>query len=222
MSRGRCDPIELAISIRPGATIAGRIVDAAGAKIDEALVISRLHIWSSDLFWRGQNPPASALGGEFALSGLDPKQEYPVYFLEPRRHLGATQVFRADSKETPVVLKPCGQASARFVDSQGQPRVGFEPIFQMVVTPGVDQSDYEAARQGKFAADADLLANIDPANYGRFPKTDEQGRLAFPELVPGATYRLAVFKDGKRQVLSDFSVKSGEQLDLADVVVDAR
>ena len=65
-------------------------------RIDEALVITRLHISPLTLAWRWEKPPT--LGGNFELSGLDPDREYPVYFLDPQRRLGATQVFRADSK----------------------------------------------------------------------------------------------------------------------------
>ena len=141
------DPIDLTVSLQPGATITGQMVDEQGAKIENALVISRLRMPSLSLDWRGMTPPT--LGGNFELSGLAPDQEYPVHFLDPKQRLGATQIFRADSKPATVVLKPCGQASARFVDGEGKPVVDYDPIFHIVVTPGVNQQRFRGRPTGQ-------------------------------------------------------------------------
>jgi hypothetical protein len=54
------------------------------------------------------------------------------------------------------------------------------------------------------------MVRIDAVNYARFPESDAQGRITFPALIPGATYRLRGH--------DDFTVKCGETLDLGDVV----
>jgi protocatechuate 3,4-dioxygenase beta subunit len=215
------DPIDVTVQIKAGTTIAGRLVDELGHPIDEALVISRLFVLPHSPWWRGYGDvPPPTLGGKFELSGLGQDREYAVYFLDAKRRLGATQMLRADSKDLTVVLQPCGLASARFVDSQGQPHVGFSPGLHIVITPGEHEHDYAAAKLGKLAADADFVANVDRMNYWPGPKTDEQGRVTFPALIPGATYRLETYKDGKPQVLEQFSVKSGESKDLGDVQLE--
>ena len=168
------------------------------------------------LYWAsGEVPPAT--GGNFELSGLDPQADYPVYFLDPQRRLGARQTLRADSKEITVVLKPCGEASVRFVDAQGQPQAGVDPFLFFVMTPGVSQFDHAAGNQGKMAAECDFIANIDPANYRPPAKSDAQGRIRFPVLIPGATYQLDVLRNGR--VTKDFSVTPGQQLDLGTIEI---
>jgi len=49
--------------------------------------------------------------------------------------------------------------------------------------------------------------------------TDEQGRCAFPALIPGASYRLYVYDKSGALIDKDFTVKSGETLDLGDIIV---
>jgi hypothetical protein len=118
------------------------------------------------------------------------------------------------------VLKPCGEAVARFVDYEARPHHGFALPLALVVTTGAHEHDFAADESGELLADADFLANIDQTNYRNLPKTDLQGRIHFPALIPGATYRLSTFEDGKTKILKEFSVESGEQLDLGDLTID--
>jgi hypothetical protein len=214
------DPLDLTIPLEPGATVAGRLVDEQGQPIDEAIIFSRLFILPHSPWWRGYGEAPPILGGKFELSGLGLGQEYAVHFLDTKRRHGAIQMIRTDSKVPTVVLRPCGQASARFVDSEGKPHVGFDPGLHIVITPGEHESDWAAAKLGKLAADADFVANVDRANFWPGPKTDEQGRVTFGALIPGATYRLDTYKDGKPQVLKHFSVEPGEQIDLGEFTID--
>ena len=218
------EPTELTIELEPGATINGRLVDEQGKPIDEALVISRLFILPHSPFWRGYGGevPPPTLGGKFELSGLGAGQQYNVCFLDAKHRLGATETIRADSKDPTVVLRPCGQASARFVDSEGRPHVGFSPALHIVVTPGEHERDLAAAKLGRPAADADFVSNVDRTNYPSWVETDDQGRVTFPALIPGATYRLDTYQDGKPVILKQFSVKPGEQVELGDVAIELK
>ena len=144
-------PIELSVSLTPGATITGRMVDEQGNRIDEALVITRLKISPWFLEWRGDVQPT--LGGNFELSGLDPHESYLVYFLDPKRRLGATEILRADSRDSTVVLKPCGQATVNLVETHGLPLPGVNADLKMVVTP----SAWPAANS-KISAGIDSVA----------------------------------------------------------------
>ena len=75
------DPIELSISLLPGATVGGQILDEAGNPIDQAFVLSRLDISPNNIYWRNLTSPT--VGDRFKLSGLGPNEDYPIYFIEP-------------------------------------------------------------------------------------------------------------------------------------------
>jgi hypothetical protein len=70
-------------------------------------------------------------------------------------------------------------------------------------------------------ADAAFVANIDRTNYRSGPKSDSDGRITFPALIPGATYRISTFKNGRAAVLKDFVAESQKTLDLGKFVVAA-
>jgi hypothetical protein len=53
----------------------------------------------------------------------------------------------------------------------------------------------------------------DPINYPKEPQTDGQGRITFPALIPGATYKIT--DETKSRVT--FTVKPGETRDLGDI-----
>ena len=211
------DPIELSFSLRPGATIVGALVDETGARIDEANVISPLNIAPNDRSW--DRRVMAARDGKFELTGLDRDQDYRVSFFNPQLRLGATQVFRADTAESSVILKPCGGATVRYVDSAGHPQAETAAELRIVVAPGVAGDDW-AFDESKLASATDLITNAGGAFMLKHPKTDGQGRITFPALIPGTTYRLVNGKAGRQKTLKEFSVGSGEQLDLGDVSLD--
>jgi hypothetical protein len=211
--------MDVTISLRSGATVTGRIVDEQGEPVDEALVITRLVVYPYSLEWRGQMSPT--WGGKFELSGLEEGNEYPVYFLNAKRRLGATAHLRAGSGMTTVVIKPCGEAQIRFVDPEGQPHAEMRPGLRMVVTPGAFGLDFDAMNRGELAADEDFVANINRTNYyWDGPKTDKDGIVTLLELIPGATYRLWSLEKGEHKVLRQFSVESGEHLDLGEFTIE--
>jgi beta-lactamase regulating signal transducer with metallopeptidase domain/uncharacterized GH25 family protein len=208
--------LEVKLELQPGATVKGQIVDDRGDLVEEALVVSRLNIWDSSLFWSGDTTPT--LGGRFELSGLAPNVEYPVYILDARRRLGATALLKAGG-EPSIVLQPCGQAKLRIVDRLGEPLADHYANVQMVVTPGASRYDVAAVQRGEFAADADFISNIDRTNYADLKKSDAQGDLTLPALIPGATYRISADGDGGIETVKEFQAKAGETLDLGDLVV---
>ena len=65
------------------------------------------------------------------------------------------------------------------------------------------------------------MAGIDPINYADGLVSDALGRIAFPALIPGATYRLSTLRSsGSSTSYKDFTVKPGETLDLGDFVIE--
>ena len=73
-------------------------------------------------------------------------------------------------------------------------------------------------------ADEESLPRIDAINYPSGPMPDAQGRITLPALIPGATYRLfdyTTFRDpAGAKVRREFTVKSGETLDLGDILIE--
>ncbi len=138
---------------------------------------------------------AEAAAGRFELHGLDPDVEIPVHFLEPRRRLGA--VVRLSGKSASggpltVRLEPCGTAKARLVDAEGRPlRYGnYLVTIRLVITPGPDYPSRDPEDKKRLSGESDSLNAVDPINYFKPPVADAEGRVAFPALIPGATYRI--------------------------------
>jgi RNA polymerase sigma factor (sigma-70 family) len=207
---------EVTVTLRRGVTVTGKLVGPDGKPVARALMLTRLNISALSLFWRF---PVEVNGGRFELRGCDPKESYPVAFLDPKNRLGASVTLsgKQAGKSVTVKLAPCGRATARFVDAKGKALANIRPLLEIVITPGAHRFDFEAYRKGLLIADGDLLANVDRANYWTGPTTDARGRVTFPALVPGVTYRLRNGDLGKKVTTRDFTVESGKTLDLGDV-----
>jgi len=231
-----CDPksgsesLDVNGMLRPGVTVKGRVVGPDGQTIPDAWMLSRVHLnRQSPLFqaWSGDQH-GTARNGRFELHGLDPVCEVPVSFLEPKRKLGATvRVSGKSARGEPIVVKlePCTTATARLVGAEGKPLAGFTQrgLISMVVTPG-EFSALKARKEGTLLADEDSLIDIDPINYQKDPASDAQGRIVFPALIPGATYRLVdrttIRTPNGPQLRKEFIVKPGEALDLGDILIE--
>jgi hypothetical protein len=212
------ESIDVQLELQPGSSLVGRLVDGQGSAIDEALVITRLTISANTLWWRGNSPPA--LGGRFELTGLKEGVEYPTYFLDAKRRLGATANLKASDAEPTVVLQPCATAHLRFVNSQGQPVANYLPTVEMVVTPGRYRFDVKSMQAGHLVADSDFISNIDRVNHWHGKKSDEQGNLSLPALIPGATYRIMIPREGKREITKEFQPKANETIELGELIVE--
>ena len=80
---------------------------------------------------------------------------------------------------------------ARLVDPKGKPLAGYRDpyLISMVVTPGPDRLADVEADKARLSAEGDYLSRIDPTHYADLV-ADAQGRITFPALIPGATYRI--------------------------------
>jgi RNA polymerase sigma factor (sigma-70 family) len=209
---------EVAVTLRRGVTVEGRLLGPDGKPVARALLFHRLHVAGFDLMWRF---PVKVSDARFAVQGCDPKGTYPVYFLDPQNQWGATVTISGKQAGQPVTVRlaRCGRAQARFLDPEGKPlkssRLRLSPT--MIITPGRRRFDDRAAGRDALLADEDLVANLDRLNYWDGLRTDEQGRCIFPALIPGATYRFSwAGKDGK-VVRKEFTVKAGQTLELGDI-----
>jgi len=218
------DSLEVNVVLRPGMTVTGQVIGPDGQPIQDAWMFSPVCLTPSREAWLEWTIEqiCSAKSGRFEVHGLDPEAEVPVYFLDPHHKLGTTVHFSGKSAAggpVTVRLQPCGNAKERLVDASGKPIAGYRSsdVINMVVAPSNSLfRDEEAAP----------LARIDPINYGLSSVSDAQGRIAFPALVPGATYRIYDYSTkanpGSSRIRKEFTVKPGETLDLGDLVISKR
>lgn len=208
------DTVDVEIRLKPGLKASGKIVDESGKLVDKSYIVTNLNVWDSSGRWRGGSN--DNVGGKFELVGMDSDKDYPVYFLDAHRKLGATVNLRGGQENVTVKLKPCGTARAKFI--LDDPDRKFYPTLYFVASPGVGKYDRTKQKLGLIAADSDFNSNIDRINH-RLPSqqrvTDGDDYYTFPALIPGATYRLITREDGDWS-FKDFSVKSGETLDLGE------
>jgi RNA polymerase sigma factor (sigma-70 family) len=213
------EPQGIAVPLKRGATVKGRVVGLDDKPVAEAMMLTRLQIDPYSPHWSGI--PVQVLNGRFELHGLDPEKSYLVYFLDARNKLGATVELsgKQAGQDVKVRLLPCGSANIRILGPDGEPVPKLDVMLEIVVTPGPYGRDRKSIEQGKLAADAAFVVNIDRLNYGNGPPTDAQGRIAFPVLIPGATYRFVDVSDADSPVKKEFKAETGKKLYLGEVVL---
>ncbi len=215
------DTPEIRVALRRGVTVKFRLIGPDGQPARDVQVYSRVVLGPTAAaalrFW----PPPwieIARRGHFEVHGLDLETDVPVHFLQPERKLGATvRVSGKMAAQGPVTvrLESCGLAMARLVGPDGQPVTGqSRGSMMMVITPGPPARSAEV-RAGALAADVDVLGRLDPVNHGNGWVADAHGRIIWPALIPGATYRILT-----RGAVREFVVGPGEAAQLGDVRIE--
>jgi hypothetical protein len=211
------ETIDLTIPLRRGLTVGGRVVGPEGAPVDRAVLLTpayaRLGLYQ-DVWAR------PVRDGRFKLRGCDPTKPRRVYLLDAEHQWGATvdlDAAKAQREPPTVHLLPCGSATVRFVDEKGHPLtdakvpLGVDLIF-VKVPPGLDPGDHLSWRMG----------SADRHRYGS-PRSDADGRVTFPTLIPGAPYMLNLLPVTPEEIEEKefyFSVRPGQTFDLGDIAVE--
>lgn len=215
---------DVAVSLRRGVTVKGRIVGPEGQTIAKALVLTRANV-SETLGFEGIFP-VDAVDGLFELHGLDPAKSFPILCLDPDHEWGAkVEIAGSQAGKDPVTVRlaPCGSARVRVVDRAGKPLAKYRAMLDVVVTPGPHRFDPSAPSKGLMAADSEFYANVDRKHYWKTRAiTDAEGRTTLPDLIPGATYLIWDFPRNKEFPVYEFTVKPGETRDLPDFVTTPR
>ena len=152
-----------------------------------------------------------------------------MYFFQPARKLGAViQLSGKAAADGPLTirLQPCGTAVARLINAKSQPLTRYrdENLISMIVTPGPDRGSREPADASRLRGEAEFLARLDLINYPKEPESDPAGRITFPALIPGVTYRIVdhttVRDPAGPRIRKDFIVGPGETLYLGDILIE--
>ncbi len=220
--KGR-EPVEVAIALRSGVTLKGRVLDPDGAPVAEGAIITRFNVSAQAHRWGGSTIPVR--DGQFVLPGLEPDRPYRVLVRDAKNRYGASVELTgrtSDNEPVTIRLAPCGSVHVRLVDPAGKPIANYRLAIQIVVTPGRFQCDFDANVRGEdLAADAGPAASYH-SYFGGTP-TDAAGRTTFTGLIPGATYRLLTTEGDNISidsiVLKDFQVKPGEALELPAITI---
>jgi protocatechuate 3,4-dioxygenase beta subunit len=208
-------PLDLAVQLRRGVTLRGRVVDSDGKPVARGLMLCPSLV-PGEGFTYSQTVEA-VTDGRFELPGRDPDRAGPVFFYDPQRKEG-TRVELSGSGEPTVRLAPCRTAKVRFVDGDGKPASGTPVELDLVVHPrGAPPGASWYVLQSGYAVPAPTLAGPRCATAG-----PGRGEMTFTGLIPGATY-LIMADEGKGLVVKkEFTVKPGEDPRLDGVVVRPR
>jgi hypothetical protein len=222
--KGGADPRDMTIKLTRGVTVKGRLVGPDGKPVAEALMISRLNVSPARPTvgpsyatpeWPGW--PIHVSEGRFELRGCDPEKSSPVLFLDSKNKAGAMVELsgKQAGEEVTVHLAPCGRATTRLLEADGKPLARWPVGLDIVITPGPHRLDRKTNEKGDLAADEVAVSNFDFKNV---PLTDAEGRVTFPALIPGATYRIVELADRDDVVKCEFKAESGKTVKLPDVV----
>jgi RNA polymerase sigma factor (sigma-70 family) len=203
-------PKTLAVELRRGVTVKGKIVGPDGRPPATAVIVCPSYFPSEDYQYRVK--ALYATGGRFELPGLDPERSVPVLFSDYTGRLGARVELKGSSEAT-VRLVPCRSAVVRFVEADGKPALGVSVSLDVVVhsrLPAVNQ--WNMTVPGCTTPASTLV--------GRFREAGKRpGEVTFHGLIPGATYLVQADEGRGPVVKATFTVAANEDPKVPDILV---
>jgi hypothetical protein len=182
---------EVKVVLRRGRTVHGRLVGPDRkpvAKVRMACQVPNASVLA-------EFATIDVTDGRFTLTGCDPDKTYPALFLDAEHQWGAVALIpgkQAQGKPVTVRLTPCGSAVVRLLNGQGRPLKNYHPnpFALAVLLPPPFPTNPKAPKTNLSPAVEMRLVNFDLRNFRWWDKlkTDTQGRITLPALIPGATY----------------------------------
>jgi hypothetical protein len=216
--------VELTLPLRRGLTIRGRVRNPQGEPVSKAVLLTPAY---PRLTFSPSVPtdawPRPVVDGHFELPGCDPNKPRHVYFLDAEHQWGAAVDLDPvqTQRESPTIhLRPCGAASARFVDQHDKPWANTR----------VPVSVYLIFQKGQAQATEFYAKHLDwwvtPTDRRRYDslRTDSEGRVTFPTLIPEAPYMLRLRDEGmtadnQKEKEREFTVLAGQTRDLGQIAL---
>lgn|GEM_PF-1070606 len=221
----KLEPIEVAIKLKKGGTLEGRVLDPEGKPVERGALVTDFNVSDEANRWGGHR--VEIRNGRFLLHGLDLSRPYHILLTDHKHRWGAAvdrSITGMGEAPLTIQLAPCGAARVRMLDASGKPLVNYKPGLQAMVIKGRYQLDYfdQNIYDDSLAAAAGS-PYLDGRRNTEIPCTDAEGRVTVDGLIPGAIYRLLTTERGyltlDSALLKDFSVASGHTTDLGDVTI---
>lgn len=175
------------LALRPARTVKGHVVGPDDKPLAGAIAygLAPDHVFL----------PQTLTTDTFTVTGLNPRRSRPLLFYHKEQNLGFFKEIAGDEPEPlKVQLQPCGSATGRIVDKDGQP------------LPGLTLYFYRSSLIGPGGAQAE---------------TDKEGRFRVTGLAPGQTYWLMLANQPRVRVHADpFALKPGEARALGDLLIE--
>jgi RNA polymerase sigma factor (sigma-70 family) len=197
---------DVQITLRKGVKLEARVVGPDDLPVELATG------WCADLVETQLESSGTArliVDGRFQLEGADPGRSYRVFFLHPKRKLGAVAELKYDSTKPPVVqLQPTATAKGTMVDEKGKNLEGSQMFLWIVLTKdnrelnGVDFDDDSRVATWYLMLTGEPFRKIDPPEF------------KYDNLIPGV--RFYVLAGGAHHAIP--ALKPGEVFDLGKIV----
>jgi RNA polymerase sigma factor (sigma-70 family) len=221
-------PHDVSLKLQRGVTLRGHLVGPDGQPVPKAMMLCRSYLvetingrnrWGSESMKR-------VVDGRFALPGCDPEKTSEIFFVDERDRCGAVVKLSgrdADKLHT-VQLVRCGSVKVRLVDEKGNPLPQIDSWVNFEITPGERISNWRLEMiEAKKRQTPRVMEEVACAPYDTCRgNTDNDGRITFHCLIPGAKYTLGgqgATTGGMGLFRSDIRVEPGQTLDLGDVQV---
>jgi RNA polymerase sigma factor (sigma-70 family) len=218
------EPREVTVELRRGITVRGRLLGPDGKPVRRARLLCR---WYLPVEYNHFYQHALEIrDGRFELPGCDPENPAPAYLFDEDTDSGATVPLGGrDMADGPVTirLQPCGAARMRFLDSKGQPVMGYRPYLELV-PPLLDPAKKQPIPSHPHLA----MLHSRPEGFLPWGKhyeprqlategTNARGEITLPALIPGAPYRMSSQHDWGVVVKSFTAPAAGQTVDLGDL-----
>ena len=211
-------PVQL--SVERGVTVEGTISDADGST-PEIVRMPYVGLLTQFSDVANTRPRVLIYDGKLSVHGIPPEGERTVWLLDAENKQGKVLHVRANDANQPlnIALEKCGSVSRRYVDAKQNPVAGYRPEFVAVQMSFLPEDSFQGKTSNdQFVNFNAIIVDLFEDRNGSNVMSDENGRLTYPALIPGAIYGWSSFPFPSDRPWN-LKVAAGEHLDLPDVVI---
>ncbi len=163
--------------------------------------------------------PLTIRTGTFTVPGARANTLTRLYILDPVACVGAT-IDATSAEPLTVALAPCDGLRLRLLgpDHEPLPQVRVNLYLLMERDPTVELNYPQECLENEHF-DPQPVEWFDAINYPTRPKTNADGIVGRPALIPGARYSLTIGSAAHRIALGPFTIVSGKTQILPDFIV---